>query len=87
MSTYTADRRSVLPRGLSPEVQRKVDRAIAVKAKRDAMIRVRLAVASIETELLRRLGHERRAGFGAEPDYLLGEVRAIRADLSELEPP
>ena len=51
------------------------------------MTRVRLAVASIEEELLRRLERARRAYGGAEPDHLLGEVRAIRRDLAELEPP
>jgi hypothetical protein len=72
-------------RPLAPGVQAKVDRALAIQAKRDAMTRVRLAVARIGAELLRRLEHARRAGGGADPDYLLVEVRALRADLAKLE--
>ena len=85
MSTYTTDRRTFRPRALSADQQEKIARAIALKARRDAMTRIRLAIASIESELKRRDDRARSAYGGADPDYLLTETRAIRADLAALE--
>lgn len=80
-----APRATFVSRPLSADQQEKIARAIALKARRDAMTRIRLAVASIEAELKRRDDRARSAYGGADPDYLLGAVRSIRADLAALE--
>lgn len=78
-------RRDFAPRPLTAEQRDKIARAIAIKTRRDALVRIRLTIAGVEAELQRRLDHARRAGPGAAPDFLAGEMRAIRRDLAALE--
>ena len=72
------------PRVLSPAVQTKLDRALAIKAKRDGLRKVQEAAARIQIELERRLELARRAG-GADEGWLLREVRLLRIDLDHME--
>jgi hypothetical protein len=78
-------RREFAPRPLTDDQRDKIARAVALKTRRGALIRIRLCVARVEAELSRRLDHERRAGCGGGPDYLAAEMKAIRRDLAELE--
>ena len=85
MSTYTADRRTVHS-GLAPELARKLDKIMLVKARRDTLNRARSTaeriVATLERAALRR--RIASVGGGGE-DYLLGEAIRLRAELYSLE--
>jgi hypothetical protein len=69
----------VSPR-MSPELEAKQRRILAIAKNREGLRKVKLAAARIEAELEHRLELSRRAG-GADEGYLLTEIKRLRADL------
>ena len=85
MSTDSADRRSVHS-GLAPELARKLDNILLVKAKRDTLNRARSTAERIVATLERAQDRRRIASVGGGGEnYLLGEAIRLRAELYSLE--
>jgi hypothetical protein len=86
MNTGTISRTAYRPRPLSPDVQAKIAKALAIHAKRDTLGRARLSVERIVARLEQDQEHRRikSVGDGGE-NYLLGEAIRLRAELYILE--
>lgn len=86
MNTTTLSRRSLRPRGLSPETQRKVDRILAAAPKRQRIKRIRAGLQSLITDGERAWERNRLSsvGGGDQVPKLLLDVIAIETDFEEL---
>jgi hypothetical protein len=71
-------------RPLDPKLAAKMDRWLTVKKSREGLARVKEAARRIQEELEWRLDQARQAG-GADPGYLLHEIKRLRFDLNRIE--
>lgn len=89
LRSYGLPSRPPGPRRLSPAMQGKLDRVLAIGDNRKRLARIRQALDRISAELEHGLREQRRTAWASSPycreAMLLGEVERLRVDLDHLE--